>query len=470
MHDYRQQKLQGRSFRGQNLTGADFSGADLRGVDFRDADLTGAKFVGAKAGITKLRQYWKITLGLLLGGFFGSLIFASLDVTTWFVDPIALIGPWETTRINRITVTSIYLLFHIASILAALNRQNWSVLWLCQAVLITILLAGAVLGAGELPDALMVSVAITAPTTVAATAAAAITAVAATAGALVVTVVITVAVIGAVTGAVALAAPAEMAGLGVGALMLLVFGFYLNWRCLKQEEPMLRELRHLNLAWQTWSGSDFRGATLAGTDFCQADLRYARFSGSPLVGCRWQQSKNLHLADTRNTLLEPHSVRRLLSNNDVGDKQFAYADLRGVVLAGIDLQGVNFHHADLSHADLNGCDLRDADLSKAMALGTNFSSTEFTGAILENWNVDKTTRFAGAQAKFVYLKRDKSEQSPPQGEFGDGDFAKLYQEVANIVDFIVHTPAELQALLCAIEAIKAQGGSIFIQQMERNKA
>ncbi|WFP51366.1 hypothetical protein PL263_04895 [Methylomonas sp. EFPC3] len=35
------------------------------------------------------------------------------------------------------------------------------------------------------------------------------------------------------------------------------------------------------------------------------------------------------------------------------------------------------------------------------------------------------------------------------------------------MDFIAHSPEELQALLRAIEAIKAQGGGIFIQQMER---
>lgn len=173
------------------------------------------------------------------------------------------------------------------------------------------------------------------------------------------------------------------------------------------------------------------------------------------------------MADFRRTLLEPKAARLLLSQGDVGDGNFAHANLRGAVLTGLDLSNANFHHADLSHANLRACLLRNADLSEAMALTADFREAEFSGAILENWNVDKTTRFENATAKFVYLKRDKSEQNPPQGEFGNGDFAKLYQEIANTVDFIAHTPSELQALLRAIEAIKAEGGGIFLQQMER---
>ncbi|WFP51367.1 pentapeptide repeat-containing protein [Methylomonas sp. EFPC3] len=157
----------------------------------------------------------------------------------------------------------------------------------------------------------------------------------------------------------------------------------MNWRGFKHEEALLLPLRRLILAWQSWGGSDFRGANLNNADFRQANLRQARFNDTALIGCRWQQAKNLHLADFRRTLLESKAARLLLGQGDIGDCNFAHANLRGAVLAGLDLTGVNFHHTDLSQADLRACLLRDADLSEAMALTTDFSEAEFTGAILE---------------------------------------------------------------------------------------
>lgn len=452
MLDYRKQNLKGRSFRGQNLAGADFSGAKLHGADFRGANLTDAKFIDAGTGIAWPRQLSRFALGLLLGVFSGLLALVFFAAISWFASTIAKFWSLENTIVYLTIVIGVYMLLHIIGVLTALHRQNWSVLWLFESVLLPVFIAGTGTGTG---------------TEAIAAVAVAVAGVVAGAGALVVAGVVVMAV--AVTVVEVVVAAGAGAGViaGTGAVLWLSFGIYLNWRCLKHEEPMLLALRRLSLAWRNWGGSDFRGATLTGADFSQADLRHARFSGTAMIGCRWRQATNLHLADTRNTLLERRAIRQLLSVGDLGDKRFAHANLRGAVLAGLDLHGADFYHADLSHADLSGCDLQNADFSEAMALATHFNGAEFTGAILENWNVDKTTRFDGAQARFVYLKRDQSEKNPPQGEFGPGDFAKLYQEIANTVDFIAHTPEELQALLRAIEAIKAQGGGIFIQQMER---
>lgn len=51
-HNFRNQNLQGRSFKGQDLTNTDFSYANIQGADFTGANLTSANFSHAKAGFS----------------------------------------------------------------------------------------------------------------------------------------------------------------------------------------------------------------------------------------------------------------------------------------------------------------------------------------------------------------------------------------------------------------------------------
>lgn len=165
--------------------------------------------------------------------------------------------------------------------------------------------------------------------------------------------------------------------------------------------------------------------------------------------------------------MENRSVRQLLTDGRVGDGNFSYAALRGLSLTGLNLSDCNFYHADLSDTDLSDCDLTGADLSEAMVLGTCFNGATLTGAIIDRWSMDKQTQFEGVICEFVITDRDKQERNPSQGQFKPGEFTKLYQEIANTIDFIAHTPNDLEALLRAIQSIKQQGGDIVIQSLER---
>lgn len=457
MQDYRKQNLQGRSFRGQNLAGADFSGTDVRGADFREADLTGTTFYEARMGKTLRRKILMFVVSGLIGCSYGFLCAISLNFIFFLVSRFSEILTFEPTITVRLIAVLAYTLLSILSVLVALNQRKWSPIGFWHMGLT--MLIGATSGALNLTIALGVAAAVIG--TIATATMVSVTGTGSIVGAIVGSVTI------AATGAGLITGPLAFSGAAAGATIWLAFGHYLKWRSLKYEESMLHALRHHFLFWQGWGGTDFRGAKLTTTNFSKADTHHAQFTDTLLIGCQWLKSQNLHLADTRGTLLELRAARLLLSRRDVGTKDFSYNNLRGAALAGFDLRSVNFHHADLSQADLRDCNLSDCDLSEAMALGSDFTHANFTGALIENWNIDKTTCFDGAACKFVYLKRDKSERNPPQGEFAEGDFAKLYQEIANTVDFIAHTPLELQALLRAIEAIKKQGGGIFLQQMER---
>jgi uncharacterized protein YjbI with pentapeptide repeats len=247
--------------------------------------------------------------------------------------------------------------------------------------------------------------------------------------------------------------------------LLVVWG--LNRRCLQSEDPMLALLRRCTLAWDCWGGTQFAGAVLAHTNFSVADLTAARFAGARFQQPDFIHAKNLHLAWTYASPLERKPVRTLLTEGRIDSRDFSNLNLRGLSFKGLNLSHCNFYHTDLSETDFSGCNLTDADLSEAMVLGTRFSNATMTGAIIANWSMDKHTQFDGVICDFVYTKRNKEECNPPQGEFKPGEFSKLYQEIANTVDFIAHTPDELTALLRAIDSIKQQGGDIVIQSLER---
>lgn len=249
-------------------------------------------------------------------------------------------------------------------------------------------------------------------------------------------------------------------------IIYLLLGWYLNRHALYSEEPMLALLRRNALTWCCWGGTQFSGATLTHTDFTEADLTAARFTNAKFQQPDFTGTKNLHLTCTYATPLECKPVRTLLTEHKIDERDFSNLNLRGLSFKGLKLSGCNFYHADLSEADFSGCNLAKADLSEAMVLGARFSGATMTGAIIDNWSMDKQTQFDDVICEYVYTKRDRGERNPPQGEFKPSEFSKLYQEIANTVDFIAHSPDELQALLRAIESIKQQGGDIVIQSLE----
>lgn len=83
--------------------------------------------------------------------------------------------------------------------------------------------------------------------------------------------------------------------------------------------------------------------------------------------------------------------KKLLLRNAVyrGEKNLAYADLRGLDLQGLDLSGANLQNALLESADMRGANLRNADLTKAdlqnaYCKNADFSHANLTDALLKD--------------------------------------------------------------------------------------
>ena len=162
--------------------------------------------------------------------------------------------------------------------------------------------------------------------------------------------------------------------------------------------------------------------------------------------------KNLGLARLKGTILEDPRVRELLvSRNGIG-QDFTDADLRGA----------NLQEAKLQEAILVRSQLLDADLSDA----------DLTNACIQDWNINRNTRFAGVKCKRVYLKRSPSghflEPKPDSGEFLPGEFEKWVTDIRDTIDLIFQNGLNWRAFAFSLTqtAIDHEGLDLSVRSIE----
>ncbi|NES17528.1 MAG: pentapeptide repeat-containing protein [Symploca sp. SIO3E6] len=181
-----------------------------------------------------------------------------------------------------------------------------------------------------------------------------------------------------------------------------------NWRNNNPNEtPVLEEanLNLLDLSGLNLKGANLRGANLFGTDFLEADL------------------------------------------------------------TGADLRNADLTAADLSQADFTGVDLREARLIRTQALATNFKQVRFTGACLEDWNIDPTTNLDDVICDYIYLKSKYipeqklyilKERRPYNGNFEPGEFTKLFQRVLEPLSLVFRNGIDWQAFLTSFQELQVE--------------
>lgn len=268
-----------------------------------------------------------------------------------------------------------------------------------------------------------------------------------------------VAVAGAVAGAGALVAGAVT---GVVAVAGAVAGLssYVAWRALKGDDKFA-VVRVFALAIGAVGGTSFAGADLTGAYFAQANLKNTNFADSRqrptvLTKVRWKDAKKLDRARVGSSILQNPNVRELvLTLNGVG-QDFSNTNLRGANLADAKLMKANFTGAILSEAILTEADLQGADFTEASCIGTDFARAHFTGATLEAWNIESSTRLDDVHCDYVYLLRNQQERRPSSGTFAPGDFTKLFQEVLDTIDLIFQNGVDWKAFVRTFNDVQEQ--------------
>ncbi|MEM9136501.1 MAG: pentapeptide repeat-containing protein [Cyanobacteria bacterium P01_F01_bin.42] len=221
------------------------------------------------------------------------------------------------------------------------------------------------------------------------------------------------------------------------------------------------DLTHTNLSGTNLSGTNLSGTNLSGTVLVRNDLRRVNLSGAIL------SAANLEGANLEgSTLYRSNLSGANLFRANLSGANLSFSNLRSVSLKGAKLLGIN-----LSGVDLSGTDLSGADLNGAGVLGTNFERTILTAACVENWNVDNATNFDNTICEYVYLKRSQKDRRPREGVFKPGEFAILFQQVANTIDLIFKDGIDWQAFFQSFQELRSQYAdqNLSIQAIEKKR-
>ncbi|MBE9225021.1 pentapeptide repeat-containing protein [Phormidium sp. LEGE 05292] len=226
-------------------------------------------------------------------------------------------------------------------------------------------------------------------------------------------------------------------------------GAYLNGACLNRA----------NL-----SEAKLSGALLRAADLTRANLTGANLSGA-----------YLNRADLSTALLRVANLAKAdLTGAFLRGAYLTGANLRGAYLSRADFSGTYMRAANLSEADLTAASFKEADLTAAFlirtqALYTNFNKAKFTGACIQDWNINSATLLDDIFCDYIYLQYHQQERRPIIGEFVSGEFSKLFHKVFATVDLIFLHGIEWQALSLALEKFNTEmvGNEIAIQAIEQ---
>ena len=284
------------------------------------------------------------------------------------------------------------------------------------------------------------------------------------------------------------------------------------WNQWREENPDSRpDLRRADLSGSDLSDTNLSGVDLSGVDLSYADLSDANLSDAVLDRANFKGADlsrvkligvdlfDVDFSDAKlsdvdlGEIVDPSQIQAYSINfngtNLIGinlsdpeidlDIDLSYADLSNVDFYRKDLRDLGLHGAkligaELVEANLNGNDLRKADLSYAnlrqtQVLGTNFANAIFTGACIEDWNINSATKFDGAICEYVYLKAGQKERRPREGKFKPGEFAALFQQAVDTVDLIFIDGLDWQSFFASFQELRQQydDAEINIQAIEK---
>jgi len=497
LENFHKKNLQGRSFKGLDLTGADFSYSNIKGADFTGANLTGANFYRAKTGLTVSH---KISL-LILASFL--VIIAGVVAAANTYMTVRLLIPKNDAPISW-TAFLIDVLVNVA-LWTAMLRQGTKKAWssagfaLIAAVPLVTIFASlasnksgflqglkvfrsgnmveaiATGGIGNEPATILFSMVVAVGATIALVAALSLALffksifVEIKPGNSVVVWTEVLAIIGATMSVKNRAHHLEIM---LDKWMAVAFAAFLAWLFVYlarlvankfiEEDEKYDLLRPVAIALAAAGGTNFKGADLTDVNFSQADLTCCDFRLANITRTCWRNSEKLSLSRAENTILAAPEVRRLLVSGDGHKKYYVAANLRGANLVNADLSYANLKTANLSEATLQAACLDWANLTEVQAIGTDFSYAKMTGVRLDSWNINSQTNLEGVDSKFVYLLErpkpgtDDSERRPCSGEFAEGEFTKLFEEVTNTIDFIFHKGIEWKPFIAAVKEVKVE--------------
>jgi len=263
-----------------------------------------------------------------------------------------------------------------------------------------------------------------------------------------------------------------------------LYGINLNGACLKGINLSGANLGPVGLFSADLQEADLTGAYLNGACLNRANLSEAKLCGTLLRAADLTRA-NLTGANLSGAYLNRADLSTaLLRVANLANADLTGAFLRGAYLTGANLRGAFLSRADFTNAFMRAANLSEADLTAAafseadltaaflirtQALYTNFNKAKFTGACIQDWNINSATQLDDIVCDHVFLQYHQQERRPITGEFALGGFSKLFQKVFATVDLIFLHGIEWQAFSLALQNFHGQmaGYEISIQAIEQ---
>jgi uncharacterized protein YjbI with pentapeptide repeats len=203
------------------------------------------------------------------------------------------------------------------------------------------------------------------------------------------------------------------------------------------------------------------GANLSRANLSRANLYRANLSRANL------SKANLSRVD----LIGANFIGANLSRVDLVEANLYGANLIDANLSRANLSGINLVETDLIDANLIDANLSRANLSRIQALKTNFEKATFTGACIEDWNINSETNLNDVICDYVYLKQGKQERRPHDSNknFAPGEFTQLFQKALETVDLIFSDGIDWKAFLSSFGELKVKYGkqNLSVQAIEQ---
>ena len=234
---------------------------------------------------------------------------------------------------------------------------------------------------------------------------------------------------------------------GIFSGIFAVFLIWLTYILLRRSFNTLVNATGTDFTGAKLANANFTGALLRNCDFTEASLDHVNWTNASFKRCKFSKDLNLN---------NPKVINLCASRRSEREKDFRSTDISELNLIGVNLQNVNLNAAILNGANLSNADLLDADLSNTLAIRTNFTGANLSGACIANWAITPETNFTDVVCTHIFIDVDKKERKPASGSFEQGDFAKLVTQSNNTLDFLFRNGIDPQAFDFALQQLKTQ--------------
>lgn len=237
------------------------------------------------------------------------------------------------------------------------------------------------------------------------------------------------------------------------------------------------DLRYVDLA-----GADLSDAILDGAYLSKADFQRCNFSGASLRKANFLQSNlrytDFRQADLRGAYLSGVNLKGAdASGADMSNAYLSHADLSNASLMRTCLYRADLFNANLHYADFRQANLSHSNLRAVQALNTDFSQSVFTGACIQDWNINGVSDLSQITCDYIYLeygenRRQYRNRRPINLDtiFEPEEFTnrfRVIESILEIVDLTFSDGIDWQAFFRTFQKLRQQYHSLSIQALER---